>query len=89
METRKTVKFKEDYQYSKSKSFTREEKYHTLEEWQRGEDKQLQVLSSPSDLEPRSLCFLPQQPLAKRHSAQTVEIKYNQKKKNYKSKAMT
>lgn len=81
METRKTVKFKEEYQYYKSKSFTREEKYQTLEEWQRGVDKQLQVLSSPSDFEPRSLHFLPQQPLAKRHSAQTVEIKYNQKKK--------
>lgn len=81
METRKAVKFKEEYFEPKRKGFPMQEKYHTLEEWQRDVDTQLQVLSSPSDFEPRYLCFLPQQPLAKRHSAQTVEIKYKKQNK--------
>ena len=38
------------------------------------EDKQLQALSSPSDFEPPSLCFLPQQPIAKSSSRQTVIV---------------
>jgi hypothetical protein len=37
------------------------------------EDKQLQALSSPSDFEPPSLRFLPQQPIAKSSSRQAAK----------------
>jgi len=60
----KTDQFKEEYK-PRAKSFQGKSKYHTLEEWPRDVDKQLQVLSSPSDFQPHSFCFLPQQPLAK------------------------
>jgi hypothetical protein len=37
-------------------------------------DKQLQALSSPSDFEPPSLRFLPQQPIAKSSSRQAAIV---------------
>lgn len=47
-------------------------KHNTLGEWHMGEDKLLQLLSSPADFDTQLHCFLHQQPLATRNQIQTV-----------------
>ena len=53
-----------------------------------GVDRQLPTLSSPAAFEPHALRFLPQIPLAKHHSTETVQIREKKKSANKLAKSL-